>query len=478
MPLNPAYSIFERMQMIQRDVVADLPPLNLAGSPKLGTIARLNNGQFWCVVVDDASPTYALIWQQIGAGAVGSVLPDVRFVVGKLPLNLNDPGVATYTSIAQALAAVQAYQLATGGLPATIILHPDTYVESPTLPPNVSMQGLGGSNTRVFVNGTVRLTGSANSSGGLNNLACAALEIEYSGGTQFFNVREVEVAGSVLVTRVAPGFGVLAGVLNNVIGSFSSTADSIFFALYDGRYNNAQFADPVGGAGIRAFNVLWSSDLGGSVVSLRSMRAEFANCFWDNGDDIRPILSLEGGAQASVTTGIRLRGSAPHVVVTPDATGTLYWSKVAGPDIDAAFAPNLALREAFVTADGNAGIAFPVVVDGVSVPEVAMPSAAETVEVVPSYAAPIDPTRANNAFALLRVADAAELINRKRVTIVNISDPTLATSGPIALVMAPGNTINQLTGTAPVITSLDYVILAPGDFVTLSRVPSGWVIAQ
>jgi hypothetical protein len=57
-----------------------------------------------------------------------------------------------------------------------------------------------------------------------------------------------------------------------------------------------------------------------------------------------------------------------------------------------------------------------------------------------------------------------------------VSNPTLPTSGAVALVPFLGETVNFLSGTLPNITSLDYVILAPGDFVELSQTNTGWTI--
>lgn len=134
MALPSNQSIFERAQLIQRDVVGDLPPLNLAGSPKLGTLCRLNNGQWWGVVVDDIAPPHSLKWELINSGG-GSVLPDQRFTVGRAAYALQDPGAATFTTVAAGIAAARAGTATTLGNASAassrlVWIMPDTYAEA------------------------------------------------------------------------------------------------------------------------------------------------------------------------------------------------------------------------------------------------------------------------------------------------------------------------------------------------------------
>lgn len=134
MALPSNQTIFERVQLIQRDVVGDLPPLNLAGSPKLGTLCRLNNGQWWGVVVDDLAPPHSLKWELINSGG-GSVLPDQRFTVGRGAYSLQDPGTATFTTVAAGIAAARTGAAtglgnASAASSRLVWIMPDTYAEA------------------------------------------------------------------------------------------------------------------------------------------------------------------------------------------------------------------------------------------------------------------------------------------------------------------------------------------------------------
>lgn len=146
MVLDPKKTFYDDMRFIQRDVQADLPALNESGSPELGTVCRLNNGDFWVVVADDLDPNNLLIWQKIGGGG-GTSLPDQRFTVAKAAYNLNPPN-ATLTTIPNGVAAALAGTDTTLG-PASVTsqrfvwVMPDSYADNVTLRPYVHIEGSG-----------------------------------------------------------------------------------------------------------------------------------------------------------------------------------------------------------------------------------------------------------------------------------------------------------------------------------------------
>lgn len=95
MPLDPKKTFYNRVVHIQRDVFANLPPLNQSGSPTLGTRCRLDNGEYYCVVADDTLPNNQLKWE-LETAAVGGGDPDQRFTVAPAGYALDTPGTNTF----------------------------------------------------------------------------------------------------------------------------------------------------------------------------------------------------------------------------------------------------------------------------------------------------------------------------------------------------------------------------------------------
>lgn len=157
MPIDPNRPpMSDRVQSLQRETYSDLPDANKTTAFTLAWVEFDEPGHPKGMYVNRVTtPQGDHQWEMVGGGAVGSSLPDMRFVVGKKLLSLESPGSSTYVTISDAVAAASAYQAISGGLPAVILVHPDKYDESVTLPPGVSMSGLSSGSNKVVIGGSV-----------------------------------------------------------------------------------------------------------------------------------------------------------------------------------------------------------------------------------------------------------------------------------------------------------------------------------
>lgn len=310
-------SIFERCQLIQRDVVGDLPALNESGSPKLGTFCRLNDGTYWCVVVSDVAPPHNLIWEQIGVGGAG-LLPDQRFTVGRGTYNLN-PNPATFTTIAAGVAAALAGTGTTLGAASSasqrfVWILPDQYAEAITLQPYVHLEGAGGA---------------AESSRLIGN-------VTYNGGNGYVVVRNVHFTGSTI--NVAPTAGSkLVLVFENctfegvtwsltTLGGDAPTDVTLLFNGCEGQIVSATFTVAAGDLLVHQYVGLPSTGTG-SFAANRGIRFESTPTYTGAGGVVVGIM----GGQRLIANGaggpmLRFTGTVTGSVVTDDCllyTGNL-----------------------------------------------------------------------------------------------------------------------------------------------------------
>jgi len=445
-------------------------------------------GLYICVLTN---PQGNRAWAFVGGGGgSSSPLPTVRFVVGKAALNLIDPGMGTYLTIASALAAVAAYQAANPGAPATIELHADRYVENVSLPPGVSMMGLSGTAETVWVDGIITITGGGVAAqNGLATLQFNELVIHYTSNGQRCDLDRVEALGPVTIDQLANGtFGVYASFDANLsLGLSISVPGFLVCSTLSGRINLLNVSVAPGGTCLfRAYSAIMSADAGPALSAALSgpVFGEFVGCSWyNNAGATLPIISLAVGAQAKITGGQRSNVSLPYIATSLDGTGSLWMQDVAGStdptDIDAGVDPALTSKAALPTANGQAFSTDSFNVDGLGPVLILAKRAVDTLELTGTQSVPVDPIRANNAFALCQLPLSTELVSRKRVKILNTANASDPTAASVAIIPTPGELINSiLSGTAANITSVDYLILAPGSSVELSAITAGWQIAS
>jgi len=306
LPTNTA--IWERCEIIQRDVVGQLPALNQGGSPKLGTFCRLNNGEYWAAVVDDTSPQYLLKWEQVGGG--GAQKPDQRFTVGKATYDLI-ANPATFTSISAGLAAAAAGTGTTLGAASVtsqrfVWIMPDEYTEAQplALQPYVHLEGAGGASQSAV------LIGSATYSAGsgylvLRNLRFsgstitvtptngAALTIIFDNCTFEDAKWSLATPGGDQITRVTVVFNGCTGNFDSM-GSVVGAGDSLTH-YFDGLPSTGQ-GNFAALRGISFDSTPIYTGAGLSTVSILGGQRLLANGAGG------PILRFEGASGGSVTT--------------------------------------------------------------------------------------------------------------------------------------------------------------------------------
>jgi|JI10StandDraft_1071094.scaffolds.fasta_scaffold03006_17 hypothetical protein len=420
-------------------------------------------------------------WEPVGGAASAPQLPDVRFVVGKKSLDLQSPGSATYETIADALAAVDVYQASNPGSPALVLLHPDTYFESATLPPRVSMAGLSAGSNKVIVGGTITIKGDVDAYCSVSALRCERVEIDLSRKNQRVDLYGVEITKGVYVSQsVGSGMANVLLIDCNSISELKASVSEAFIGVYGGAIGGFVVDASAGTCFSRLLGSYLSSSNGILPVQMIGGIGYFIDCVYSGRENARPIATLERDALAYFIGGVRESDSFPYVVTSPDGSGRMYWNNVCGPtgkiSIESSFDPNLALKSPMVTADGYAGFAVNVLIDGAAPTTATVPRACETFEVIVSYFTPPSSVLVDNAYAIVRLPSARELLTRKRLKVINYRPLTEAGAGPMAVVPFPGETIGDLTGTAPNITGIDYLILSGGDAVELSSTSSGWRI--
>jgi hypothetical protein len=483
MPINPNRPPqSDRVQAIQRNYFSDLPDANASTAFTLAWVEFDEPGYPRGLYVNRVTnPAGGHQWDYAGGGAVVAELPDMRFIVGKKPLNLQAPGSSTYETIADALTAVGAYQGANPGARAVILLHPDTYAESVTLPPNVSLSGMSAGPLNAEISGMVTINGSDGSYTAVSNLRCVSMQLNILGDKQRCDLSGVEISsGFAAYQSSAKGFGMLVMLNCNCANVLKGSFSNALVAAYGG-FIGGYVADVTSGfAYSRMIGTQLSSSKPLSPINLSGGEGQFLDCIYDSVDGSSPIAILSNGARASMVGGTRISDSHPYVVTSPDGTGELYWSRVSGQSgkvtIDSHFDPNLSIKSPMVTCDGYAGLSVSLFINGVSPAFAVVPNACETFEVDVTYVIPPSDVLSNNAYALVQLPSSKGLLNRKRMKVINTKPLKNPGSGPIAILPAPGEMIGSLTGTSPNITSLDYLIIAGGDFVELSSTASGWNI--
>jgi hypothetical protein len=483
MPIDPNRPpMSDRVQSLQRETYSDLPDANKTTAFTLAWVELDEPGHPKGMYVNRVTtPQGDRQWEMVGGGAVGSSLPDTRFVVGKKLLNLESPGSSTYVTISDAVAAASAYQAISGGLPAVILVHPDKYDESVTLPPGVSMSGLSSGSNKVVIGGSVTVKGGTEIYGSVSALKCERLEVELTGKNQRCDLFGIEVMKGISIQQ-APGSGMVNVLLIdcNSILELKASASEAFVGVYGGAIGG--FIADAGGGFLysRLMGTYLSPSNGFRSVQMNGGIGYFIDCVHSGPDDVSPIGVLTGSATAYFVGGVREADSFPYVVTSPDGTGRLYWNNVSGPtgkvSIDTRFDPSLSLRSPLVTGNGYSSFTVGLLINGGGPSLATIPHACETFEADVTYTVPPDSVRANNAYAIVSLPSVKEILLGKRVKVINGRSLSHPQSGPIAVVPFPGESIGDLTGTDPNITSMDYLILAGGDFVDLSSTSTGWKI--
>lgn len=522
MPLNPAQTVYERVEFIQRDVFADLPALNTGGSPKLGTICRLNNGEKYQVVVDDTSPTGTLVWEQVGGGG-GVSAPDQRFTVAPATYALDTPGTNTFVTPEAGVAAAVAGTGTTLPPPSVasqrfVWIHPSRYTAGDVpiaLAPYVHLVGSAQAAsapelvgyTLPFTSGgylvisgvrfsqcTFAFTPDAETSIVFVNCQFSQCTMAYTTPANAeASLRMLGCGGDLELT--------LDGV-NQMHVEFSGTSTSI--SAFDG--------NPTGTAESTLTFTNGIALAGGVTAELVfkcGQRSTYTGPFWmtlDQGSTMllttkdselqmpavgsTSLISLVNNASATWTA---LAGSTvfgvPETIfdAAPGCGGTISTSELAFPLTNPLVTtePANSVSGGTVTTEGlgdGACARFAAYIINVTPGDpvaaqtaVMMDGFADVLYVVanypPGYALQPDTNSAARAFGSLLLIDPELMLQGRKITIVNDGNPA-ALQGAFALRLPNGTAsrINQQQpdiSVNPVYTTEDYIILYPGDSVEL-----------
>lgn len=491
MALDPKRVYWSKCELIQRELVADLPPLNGSSSPKAGTFCWVsqNGGQLWLAISDPTDPVNLNAWEFIGPSAGGASLPDIRFVVARTGYGGGTLGDitpnTTYTdpdpavAFNNALAAAAAYRAVLQAFPefntqqakVTVHLHPDHYVGEFDIPEGVTIHGLGANPSDTLVD-RMNFESPGGIDGGARNLMMlgddADIAITSSNGNipYLIHLEDIEVFtgklvrfahfGSVVCNRcvmedtqwnapIASQFQSLRTQYLKLVTSavsFRSVEDRITGAL-DGTPD----ASITGGSSVMRDTLIGTSGTNKNISIYLSGAAALtlyrANFF----SQTNPGGSLVDANPDSQVCTLRVRD------VNCIGNNVLY-----GP-VSRLTVESLSAHEAYTIVEVPVTIGDPGFVTATYV------GSPDIVEVTPVYNQ-VAPSDTN--FILVPVDDATRLARGRTITFKNFSFPGDPTAGPIALV-TNGQPIDNLPSTAaPVtVTSATHVIVPPGSQVTI-----------
>lgn len=500
MPLDPRVVFWSKCELIQRDAVADLPPLNGSSSPKAGTFCWVSEmgGQLWLAISDPNASPNLNTWVLIGpSGPSGAVLPDLRFVVARrgyggppVPGTLGDIApFTTYTDVntavafSNALAAAAAYRAILQALPdfvglnakCSVILHPDVYAGRFSIPDGVTVQGLGAAPSDTLVGGIdLAPTQFGNA---LRNISIigtpggASVSVSPASGMTTVHISDVEtpdstnpvqisgIGTSVYIDACQIGDLIISGSAvvsseNSRIQRVDCSDNSFYVSSYDRISDDDQLSSPVimrGAARIRMTSAQIRSR-GPQAFSPFSILGS-GECYVSRssvlGTGGLPAFDI---SLAQVGASVRYRG-----IETEDASAPLLNSN---PVV--VVAP-LANDEAEVVATT---IINPVLPVGFTLS--LMPADGRDVDQV-SVSYPSTPSNLG-PYAIRVMPDARLYAPGRKIVVSNVSQRNDPSSGPIALATAVlGQTIDDMSSVVPPVsvTSQSYIILAPGSHVEL-----------
>lgn len=492
MALDPKRVYWSKCELIQRDLVADLPPLNGSSSPKAGTFCWVSQGggQLWLSVSDPNDPVNLNAWEFIGPSGAGAMLPDIRFIVartgygggtlGDLVPNTTytdpDPAVA----FNNALAAAAAYRVILQAFPefgaqqakVTVHLHPDLYNDTFDIPEGVTIHGLGANPSDTLVN-RMNFASPGGVDCGARNLMLIGDDANVAiastnGGIPFtLHFEDVEVMtgktvalahfGTTIANRCVFDAFSWTAPISSFLQSLRTQYLSITTSAVSYRSVEDRVTGPLGGTpdvsltggnsvmrdiliGTAGTNKNISVYLSGAAI-LTLYRANFVaqtnpgGSLVDANPDSQPCtlnvraVNVLGGNNA-------LYGPASRLTVNAMSSHEPYTIEEV---------PGVVDEDGFVTAtyDGTPDI----------------------IEITPEYGQfPPSPT----VFLLVPTVDASRLAPGRKVTYKNRSFPGELTAGPFALV-TNGQPIDNLASSAApaTVTSATHVIVPPGSQVTL-----------
>lgn len=510
MPIDPRrLPQSDKVKAIQRTVYADLPPPDPTEAFVIAWVDDPSPGHpagFYLNIV--STPTDQHQWVWIGPGGAGGLLlPDLRFVVARFGYGNGtlgdivpgttytnaDPAVAFNAAISAAAAyraILQAYpEFAANEAHVTVMLHPDHYVGSFTIPGGVTVAGLGSSPADTLVD-RVRFDISNGLSSSLRNVFLLG------------DALTPPAAGSALASS---GSGAID--LIEVRSTSSSSVTAVF--AHDGSVSSTESELPVVSWQPAQLSALVSGrsryqKLTLGNVSLRSREDQIIGLL-----DGTPTLSLSGGSSLlrDVTIGAAegvAGAKSIHVFLasgaslfaqnvgflqqaTPggflfDASGdtapsSLFIRGVTAPSPNDFYGPPSRLTVTPLGSHEAASFFSSIVnVPAPGFQTVAYNGTPDILEIGTNYQQP----NTDTTFVLLPLPSAAFLAPGRSILVKNTSDPSQPTSGGLALVTAAGQTINGLASSAAPasVTSASHVIVPAGSQVSVcvNSARSGYLV--
>jgi len=486
----------DKVKAIQRQFYSDLPAANPAEAFVLAWVDQAqgpNPAGLYFNIVTTPMGAHQWVWIGPGGGGPGQQLPDLRFVVARTGYGggtLGDiaPGT-TYTdpdpavAFNAALNAASAYRAALQALPefagleakCTVMLHPDHYVGVFAIPSGVTVVGLGANPSDTIVD-KLFFAIAPNASSGARNLylkgsGAPALAIESAPALgsvtlRFERVESDQSNASVLLTHEGSTDLVECRFGNTTVSALVSAAlrsskttflrlstdrvavtsmEDRFVGIADGapdlviRFGDSVVRDALFGDPSAAAKALYVRLAGGARLTMLNssfLRQSTVGGSLVDGTPGDPIASLS--VRGILCAGQHdLYGPPSRIMVIPLASHEAFLTETVSVAVNA---------PGFVTAAVGGGTP-------------------DAFEVGAGYAVPIS----SGTYALLPLPDASRLAPGREIFVKNVSSPTDPTSGPVALVTQPGQTIDGLPSSpAPaMVTSATHVIVAAGSQVTV-----------
>lgn len=497
MPIDPNRPPqIDRVMAFQRRTWNDLPPADLVEAFVFAWVEQPsgpNPAGLWFNIVTTALGNHQWVW--IGPGGGGAqLLPDPKFVVARTGYGggtLGDVAPSTtYTdpdpaiAFNLALTAANAYRAVLQALPefaglearCTVMLHPDHYVGTFSIPDGVTVVGLGATPADTMVDRLDFSLLPAASGAGARNLTTLGAGAPLIGISSLTGRGRLElervVSASAAETRLLNRGGIVVRECVFGLATFGvSPGASLSVSSLRCQY-----------ARLRAYNATITS-MEDNIVGI---------------DDGQPdiVLDLTSGIIRDATVGSASFAAKPaHVLLGQGSSLTMQHVSLlgaispGGSSVDGSGVGALStLRVRDILAPSQLGLYGPSSrllvtalgsheaewIDAVS-GTVAAPGfltlstpggTADIYEVSAVYQSPLDPL---GTFALLPLPDARRLAPGRSFLIKNAADPSDPTYGSIALVTTAGQTIDYLSSspTPVLVTSATHVILAPGDQVCL-----------